>query len=272
MPPLDWLILPILGGFVFVSNLNYTRYNALRREGHRLVLYSAIAGLAFFFLASMIVRAASPTPFGQEVARIWLALGLADQSGREVVGFLLGAVLWIPLNALGQLPAFAWLSDGSAVDAAIAWKRDPMELALRRAMGAGQTISVTLRSGKVYIGKLTTNVNPAFRMESLHLFLNRSGYRDPRTKRLRIDVDYDESHKEIRAQVEKTLQEALAAVAEEYPDADEVELLRLADRRLPAYGSIEHYEVVVPASEVVSISVFDTALYDKHFRHETSCF
>ena len=41
--PFDVLLLPLLGGYIFISNWNYTRFEAKRYSGQRLV--RAIIGL-----------------------------------------------------------------------------------------------------------------------------------------------------------------------------------------------------------------------------------
>lgn len=156
MPSLDLLLLPLLGGFLFVSQWYPTKYSALRSAGYKLLFMAAIAGVFFLFMATFFITRA---------AQWWHRLVPFTHSGKAALSFLMGMALWWPLNRLGESPSrprwLTWLSDDYAIERAIARKSDPLELMLREALGDGRIIAVTLKTGKVYIGNLTANLNPA---------------------------------------------------------------------------------------------------------------
>ena len=49
--PFNVLLLPLLGGYVFVSKWNYTRFDTKRHSGERLIIFSALAGVVFLVAA-----------------------------------------------------------------------------------------------------------------------------------------------------------------------------------------------------------------------------
>lgn len=55
--PFNLLLLPLIGGFYFITHCNATAYHAKRQSGQRLVFYSALAGLFLLLVARLIVVA-----------------------------------------------------------------------------------------------------------------------------------------------------------------------------------------------------------------------
>ena len=45
--PFNVLLLPLLGGYVFITYWNYTRFSARRYAGERLLINAALAGVGF---------------------------------------------------------------------------------------------------------------------------------------------------------------------------------------------------------------------------------
>lgn len=269
MPSLDLLLLPLLGGFLFVSQWYPTRYSALRSAGYKLLFMAAIAGVVSLFISTLLITSVYNTAYGEWAATQWHKFVPFTHSGKASLSFLIGAFSWWPLNWLGEKVSWVerlrWLSDDAAVERAIERKRDPLELLLRESLGEGHIIAVTLKTGKVYIGKLTTNLNPAFAVESIRLLLSRSGHRDTDTQKLTIDVDYEKTHANTREAVTEEFRQRLGEVVEEYPNTSDEELARLARERVTT-ANIQNYEIVILTSEVVSVNYFDPQLYDKQFK------
>ena len=76
-------------------------------------------------------------------------------------------------------------------------KGDPLEVLLRRAFGQSREVSVTLHSGKAYVGRIADLFNPAYDVQYIELFLTHSGYRTEADKRLVLVNDYREKAGEI---------------------------------------------------------------------------
>ena len=53
--PYNLLLLPLLGGYLFIIKSNYTRYAAARESGQRLLIHSAIAGVLLLAFSRLVV-------------------------------------------------------------------------------------------------------------------------------------------------------------------------------------------------------------------------
>jgi hypothetical protein len=70
--PFNVLILPLLGGYFFISYWNYTRFDSHRYSGERLIFHSAAAGVIFLILSFCITN--SIVGLWPELDRQWNAL------------------------------------------------------------------------------------------------------------------------------------------------------------------------------------------------------
>jgi hypothetical protein len=275
--PLSVLTLALLGGFVFVNLCYLTRFTAIQSTGYRLVFSSAVAGVVLLFFATILIPWLLVLPGGQYVSDSWTKLIRLEHSGRPVVAFLIGVILWMPLNLLGWLnpPVLGWrpfrfLSEGAAIKREIRKKQNPLEVLLSEAMVSKRLVAVTVKNGKVYIGKVLTTSNPAFGMEAINLLLSRSGYRDKNTHEMRLNVNYDETHSAIRQEMRIKIQTQFLDAIRKNPHADEGELLYEAKRKVSAETDIRNYEIAIPISEVQSVNVFDLEIYEKFFAPKRS--
>jgi hypothetical protein len=216
-------------------------------------------------------------PGAQYVSDSWTKLIQIEHSGKPVIAFLMGVILWMPFNLLGWLnPSvlrwrpFRFLGEGAAIERQIRKKQNPLEVLLRQAMGSRSLVSVTVKNGKVYIGKVLTTSNPAFGMEAINLLLSRSGYRDKNTQEMWLNVNYDETHSAIRQEMRIKIQAQFLDAIRKNPYADEGELLSEAKRNVSAEMDIRNYEIVIPISEVQSVNVFDLEIYERFFAPKRS--
>lgn len=267
MPPLNLLLLPLLGGFVFVSLWHPTKYYTLRADGYRLIFLSSIAGAIFMFIACVIATCASLLlnllhlpPLAQNIDVLWHAVVPYNNTGRAALAFLLGSALWFPLNKIKAC------NEDAAVERMIHHKRDALEALLRYAMGKGRMVSVTVKNGKVYVGLVTSNFNPAYDLNSLSLFPAFSGYRDNETREAHLIRDYTAAYQEIRAELRIKFQESLNELQHLHPNLTDSELGKTVRQRLEAEDKLENFEIAIPISEVQSVNIFDADIYEKHFR------
>jgi len=204
------------------------------------------------------------TPYGASLYRLWHQLVPLKDSGKAAIAFLLGVVSWFPLNFAGKW--FAALGKVAAIDRAIGRKGDPLEMLLRKALGSGKEIALSLANGKVYVGKLRINYNPAFPMESISLFLSRSGHRDNDTKHLIIDLDYEETHKSIKKKVTGELKTEIEKILKANIKLSPSEVDEKVRLRLAEIPDLEDFQIVIPINEVQSAGFFDKKIYDDHFK------
>jgi hypothetical protein len=269
MPPLNLLLLPLLGGFVFVSKWYVTRYYTLRSDGYRLVFAASIAGAAFLFLACVVIAIVSALPIYPRIGILWHAVIEPAHSGKAVLAFLMGMALWWPANKLG-----GWvdsLSDRAAVERAISHKQDPLEMLLRRAMGSKSEVSLALKTGEIYVGRLCRNFNPAFPMESVGIIPSFKGHRNKKNFKFTRDMDYEEARKALgdtlKLKVQARLNEEMSKRAEELhknpvkdPLASATELLSRVRAIINREEDLQRYEVVLPVAEILSVNIYDKTL------------
>ena len=263
MPSVNLFLPPLLGGFIFVSLWYPLRYWSQREGGYRLVFAASVAGGLFLLFAHFLILALREVAPFQQILSWWYNAVPVDQySAQAVLGFLLGATLWWPLNLLRfWVPS---LRVEEIVRRQIFQAGDPLEITLIRHLETQALLSVTLRSGKVYIGRITTSINPAKRVESVRLRLVRSGYRDEKTHEVTLNVDYEATHERVQARIEEIYAQMVDRVILERPDMSEVEVIAEVYRRVPRLGEIaalaHDFEVVIMAREIVSVSSFNPEL------------
>ena len=237
----------------------------MQSSGYRLLFTSAICGTIFLFVATILSSLALATCVGNVVSDAWHKVVPLEHSGKAALAFLFGALLWWPLNRLGKWERFHFLSDDASIDREVARARNPLEVLLREAMKSQNLVSVSVKNGKVYIGRVTSAANPAFGTRAINLVLRRSGHRDKDTQELMIDVDYDVTHAPIKAELGQNLLEQLEQAIIDNPQASERELVDIASRTVGEKIEARNYEIVIPIEEVQSVNIFDMDIYERFF-------
>lgn len=110
----------------------------------------------------------------------------------------------------------------------VAWKDDLSRL-LNAVIDAFAPLQVTLVNRKVYVGMIVASVEPDQDSAFLSIVPTHSGYRDRETLELRLTHKYDEIFEALQSE-----------------DTD-----------------MSRYNLVIPKSEIASISRFDIAIYEK---------
>jgi hypothetical protein len=230
--PYNLLLLPLLGGYIFVRRFNRTRYGALRSENYRLLFLASEFGLYLLIVAALLRFAfnlLTPSlPFLSQVDKTWHLIFPFDYSGVAFVAFFLGLIL----GPIGNL----FYSQDEAVDNAVEKKGDPLEVLLKKAMTETKPILLTLKNGKVYVGQVVVNFNPAYEVQSLKIMPIFSGYRKADDQTVIFNTDYTNLYQRIR---------------ENDPEVSELDK--------------EDIGTVVTLDEIRSVSIFNLPLYSRFF-------
>src|SRR5579884_4260889 len=88
--PYNLLLLPLLGGFLFIHLTHYFRFNAQRLDGYRLLIQAAIAGTVLATIARLIELALEHVTGANLVAAEWSIFSPFSFSGTSALAFLLG--------------------------------------------------------------------------------------------------------------------------------------------------------------------------------------
>jgi hypothetical protein len=223
--PFNVLLLPLLGGYIFLTNWNRTRFNTKRYSGERLLFHAAVAGVLLLAASFLIVRIF--VTLRPELYRGWRAAVPFPYTGTSFGAFLIGSLLWLPLNRL-------WFPMEKETRRAINEWNDYLEVLLERALRETRQVSVSTRSSKVYIGFVTSNFDPAYERKFIRLLPTSSGYRDSDTQELVLTTDYAKVYQQIIQQNNAFL-----------------------------LGGVEDFQIVIPVAEIASANLFDPSAYQR---------
>src|SRR6185437_7948140 len=233
--PFNLLLLPLLGGFLFFSHWNRTKYFAKRQDKERLLLYSSFYGvilLAISFGASIIVPHIPPLLR----LRHWWAYNTPAIrfSGISSFAFALGALAPGVFNYVWPFKRI-WTSEKVSRKAIFDYG-GPLEQLLYRAIDEQKSVMVSLSGGKVYVGRVVTSLAPQDD-SAFYLLQTKSGYRDEK-QRVEMTTNYDEVYRQI-----------------------------FLHEKESALSIISDFGVVIPVKEIVSATLFREDIHTKYFPH-----
>jgi putative flippase GtrA len=233
--PFNLLLLPLLGGFIFFSHWNRTAFFAKRQDKERLLLYSSLWGtlfLGFSFLGSVLI----PYSSGLSSLREWWAYNTPSIqfSGISICAFLLGVGGQFVLNRIWPFRNF-W-NEQKEGERAVEEHGTQLEKLLFRALIEDKRVLLTLKGGKVYIGRITGSLTPQ-EDRDLILLPSKSGFRDEKS-RVMLTTDYDLTYEMI--------------------SQSEADYLTI----------ISDFGVAIPISEVLTASLYREEVHTKYFAHQ----
>jgi hypothetical protein len=123
--PYNLLLLPLLGGYIFVRKCFRTRHRALRAEHYKLLFLAAEFGVYLLIVAAAITHFSSSgtVPLFSSIDRLWHSVIPFDYGGTAFLAFFLGCTLCYLANlgfwCVGRDREFE-------VDRAIKSKGDPL--------------------------------------------------------------------------------------------------------------------------------------------------
>ena len=238
---LGLLLLPVLGGYLFLTRTYFTRYNAIRDSGYHLFFRSAAAGFLLGMVAHLLLffldecfppirkswKPHLPSEY-DDTAILSLALGFVLPFLFNLLG-LLGRAFDRRGLALGFVLPFLFNDREKAAQQAARRRGGFIELLIADSRTRGKLVEFSLRSGKSYIGftsGFSIEGGIVRRDESdVALIPMASGYRDNDTKELKITTYY-------------------APVIQEWLEENEPD------------SSGNDFEIVFPISEIVSARIF----------------
>jgi len=228
--PFNVLLLPLLGGFWWVSHWHPTRFKASRLSGHKLIFWSATAGVVLLAVSSVAVEILSRNwPI---VEREFKELFPFSYFGTASGAFLLGMFGWWPINRLSDRYEWGWSKRNQEVKA-VTDSGNHLEYLLMRAMSEQFQVQVTTFSRKVYVGYVTRTVDPAEDARYMKIIPSMSGFR-------RMDdlgIEYRTDYTGV--------------------------LRQLADDEYLGHLGRNDFEVVIPISEIRSVSRWDPIAWER---------
>ena len=230
--PFNLLLLPLLGGFIFFSHWNRTAFFAKRQDKERLLLYSSLWGVLFLGLAFVL---SILTPYSDWLTNLrhWWAYNTPpiQFSGISSCALLLGVAGQFVLNNVWPFTRF-W-NEKTEGERVIERFGSELEKLLYRSLLDSKRVMVTLKNGKVYIGRVAISVTPQ-EDKDLLLLPSKSGYRDEK-QRLMLTTDYDATYRMIV----ETEQDYVAIISD--------------------------FGVTIPIPEVLTASLYRAEVHAKYF-------
>jgi len=230
MLTLNTILIPVLGGFVFVKYSYLTSFRAVRDNGYVILFKSSVVGLTSYGLSFLIWRAAildeNTNPKVPELIEI-LHKFLAYPE-------LLPAILSLAFIGITLAICNYILDKDEMKKRVIRQDDDAFEMTLLQSYDKNSNVLITLDSRKVYVGKVTDTyfrVNDEIRSVMLNPLS--SGYRDPNKFEIEFTTYYGMIYKQII----------------ENPGDYEVK--------------ISDFSVAIRYDKIVSVSPFDPKTYTK---------
>jgi len=171
--PFNLLLLPLIGGFLFVHLTHFFRFAAQRLDGYRLLFQSAIAGICLSAVARLMDLLVDLSPLGVPAHRLWIWFSPFNYSAVSALALLLGPAFALLLNLC--------ISKERAKDIEIRRHGNSFTQLLHRAQKEKLLLSITLDSRKWYVGWVaeSPNLDPQEFYFRILPFI--SGYRDKDT-------------------------------------------------------------------------------------------
>lgn len=236
--------LPLVGGLIFCSHWNYTRWRVAREDGHRLYFRAVLFGAILFVVVATLRYYVEPCfpalvtfvgvvknaikPMAKEAAAATAVSDLA------ITCFLAMFAGW-PFAKLLNLAFWkqTWLKR--------AIKEDDLEEFILYAAENEIPIAATMDDGKVYVGFVTKGFDPAIGRKCIRLLPLISGYRDSKTHKLNFTTFYTELYGD-------------ATISDSEPKALPAPLSHL---------TAADFITLVPADRIASYRLFDALAYQE---------
>lgn len=232
-------VLTLIGGYAFVALWRVTAYATKRAEGQHLYLRSALAGAVLFALAFLIrLLALIYWPgYGADFDAALVALiepTLENPHTRMQTHLVIAAIYSLPLGValpflLNLIPSRRW---------AYARGLSDLDRLLQNAQRSDMPVSITLNTGKVYIGLVVRISDPDRPPPSIVLFPMLSGHRDAAGS-LTITTDYEKVYDALDESPEKAASLGLPRIWE------------------------PNFYLVLRADQIVSATMFSPAVYSE---------
>lgn len=189
--------LPLVGGLIFCTRCNLTRWRVAREDGHRLYFRAVLFGsLLFATVAGARIYLESTFPIlirmeGPVVAALMPMVAVKDGAAAANVADLaitcfVSMLVAYPLALLSNLVFWRgpWLRR--------AIQKNPFEAALLDATKRPFPVMLTMNDGKVYVGYLLEGFNPGEDRKFLSMLPLMSGYRTEGTHKITFTTFYDD--------------------------------------------------------------------------------
>jgi len=179
--PFNILLLPILGGYYFISNHYYYKFKLQRLDSQKLLFDSILVGVLFSII-SYIIIASIQFLLPNVSVKIESILPIKeDFLGTGILSFLLGIVSAHTLNLFS--------TEEEALRKAVEKWGDELDRLFLNSMIDKEQLMLSLKSGKIYIG-FVVEVSEPGKVKYYSLLPTLSGYRSLEEHNVKITTNY----------------------------------------------------------------------------------
>lgn len=253
--------LPLVGGLIFCSAWNVTRWRVAREEGHRLYFRAVLFG-AILFVVVAAIRPQLESRFPRYSATVAAVKEFIKPMAKEQSGAAAVADLTVTcfLAMLAGWP-LAWLLNlGFRKDFWLrrAIEEDDLEGFFLDAADREIPIAATMDDRKVYVGYVVASFDPAIGRKCILLLPLMSGYRHQETHKVTFTTFYTDLYGAVSVAGSANQSKALPAPLEHLSAEDFITVLpadRIASCRLfdvPAYLEFQKSKPPAPIAQLVT--------------------
>lgn len=235
------LIVFLSAGYLFATTCTITNTYIARDTGHSLYFKTAIYSI-FLFIYAVLTRLILLGTDWYPAFEIKItdtlkeAINVTSDDTALLIFVAVYAFIWAValsqlLNAFTKWIPYIWLK---SLEKAI--EHNELEKLIYMSVTEDKLLTVTMDSGKFYIGWCDNLPNPSNVREWVQLLPLFSGYRHEETKHLEFTTDY-------------------LTVYEEIKEGDDIHYI--------ASNSIKDFRISLPVNKIASINVFNLQYYDR---------
>lgn len=193
--PSGLLLLPLIGGYFFLTLCNRTRFYFRKHEGHRLYLNSAALGVVLLILARFLILGMALSPWGDGLHETFRRFAPFDFAGAAVGSLVLGFLLPWALNLqINEEPTgFPLRENRLKTLKGVAKKTDELLSLFLEAQEERHPVLVFMENGKAYVGYVLTTAHLAPELPYVKLVPTVSGFRSKEELELELTNIYTES-------------------------------------------------------------------------------
>ena len=240
--PYNLFIIPILTGYLILTNSSLFKYNSQRITKNRIILESAAIGLlsisaGFIFRGLIAIQFPTLIPFFLEKLSF-----IPFVKPLYFWTFNISCLTSLALFTLIELLITKLYSKSNIIIWSVDKNGNELEKLVTESVINGKTIQLTLKNDKVYIGFCEETPIP---QKTNYIILSPilSGYREKETKRLQITTNYFK-------------------IIEEFIDEIETkEGIQLEEITLNTH-------IVIKQDEILTASIYEQDIYDKFNKHK----
>ena len=210
------LIMPLVGGYLFLSILKTTKYKLIKTDGYRLFFLSAFVGIVLLVITKVLIKCLllfSHVNLKSSFISEWLIPTRFDLESMAAL------VLGIGLASFSNIILKLFFDKHEFAKAAAKDRGELLHLMIYFATESQKPIELTMQNDKVYVGLVS--IKGELFNECVVVTPYFSGYRDKKTNNLVIINNYIDVLKEVREK------KSLAEIKIELPDLNII--LKMSD-------------------------------------------